>query len=133
MTTDQTPYPIHHGAPVAYVDPYDQPPAAADQPPAATTPAKWTCETPPSTFLMSLNGYDEIAIATHFGARITDLRDDPISGGRALAFVHQRRGGLRDPDAYAACMALTMQEVVDYFAPEPKSDPASAEGNAASA
>lgn len=110
------------------VDTFDGTPASPDDAPDAS-PAP-VCETPPGAFLMSLNGFDEIAIANHFGARIGDLREDPVTGGRALAFVHQRRLGLPDKDAYAASMNLTMQQVVDYFAPEPKTDDASAEGNA---
>lgn len=99
----------------------------------APEPQKWTCEQPPSKFLLTLNGFDEIAITGRFGAPILALRDDPIAGGRAMAFVHMRRLGMNDPDAYAACMELTMQGVMDYFHPEaPKADapPASAEGNA---
>lgn len=146
--------PVGTGSPV-YVDPHDLPPgaphpyadttshtpygahalASAGVPDAAAPPARPapTCETPPGAFLMSLNGFDEIAIAARFGARITDLRDDPIAGGRALIFVHMRRLGRNDPDAFDACMGLTMQQVMEYFAPEPKADPASAEGNAPSA
>lgn len=101
-----------------------------DLPPTPTEIPKWTCETPPSVFLVSLNGFDEIAVAARFGAPILALRDDPIAGGRALAFVHQRRLGSTDAVAYTYAMTLTMQEVMDYFHPEPKADPASAEGNA---
>jgi hypothetical protein len=137
--TDQQPYPTPrdpyapvgdgqppiYGRPAhAYVDPHDLPVEAAVEVPT------WTCETPPSAFLMSLNGFDEIAIAANFGARIHDLREDPITGGRALVFVHQRRLGLTDPEAFKTCMGLTMKEVVAYFHPEPKkTDAASAEGN----
>ena len=129
-----------------YVDPHDLPPGAphpyADTTshtpygahalaeaglPDAAAPPVWKCETPPSVFLMSLNGFDEIAIASRYGAPILALRDDPIAGGRALAFVHMRRTGSTDTIAYEASMNLTMQEVMTYFAPEPK--PTSAEGN----
>lgn len=86
------------------------------------------CQIPPGEFLMSLNGFDEIAIASHYGQKIGDMREaDVITTGRALAFVHMRRQGQRDKEAHEASMTLTMREVVEYFAPEPKPD---AEGNA---
>ena len=94
------------------------------------------CPTPPSEMLMSLNGFDEIAIAARFGEKIGDLRNDPITCGRALAFIHYRRHGEKDADAYNAAMTLTLHEVShEFFAPEPKADEddASAEGNDESA
>lgn len=84
---------------------------------------------PPSEALMSLTGYDEIAIAAHFGATITDLREDPMAAGRALAFVHYRRDRDTYPNdkaAHDAALALTLRQVVEFHAPEPKPD---AEGN----
>lgn len=84
---------------------------------------------PPSEFLMGLNGFDEIAIAAKFGEKIGTLRDDPITCGRALAFVHYRRAGANDHDAHHAALDLTLREVVEFFPPEPESDNASAEGN----
>lgn len=91
-----------------------------------------TCAEPPSEVLMSLTGFDEIAITAHFGRTIGSMREeDAITTGRALAFVHFRRTGQRDKDAHEASMSLTMREVVEFFAPEPP--PLSAEGNAPSA
>lgn len=80
---------------------------------------------PPSEALMSLTGFDEIAIAARFGASISALRDDPIAAGRALAFVHYRRAGQNDVDAHNAALSLTLREVSEFHAPEPPS----AEGN----
>lgn len=119
--------------PAPYVDPHDLPPTDGSAYVTPAAPPKWTCETPPSTFLLSLNGFDEIAITKHFGARITELQDEPITGGRALVFIHKRRTGSPDAAAFEACMGLTMQQVMDYFHPEPPKADASAEGNAPSA
>ena len=83
---------------------------------------------PPSEALMSLTGFDEIAIAARFGQTISALRDDPISAGRALAFVHYRRGGMNDHDAHQAALGLTLREVSEFHTPEPQTP--SAEGNA---
>jgi len=89
------------------------------------------CPMPPSEILMSLNGFDEIAIASHYGQKIGDMREaDVITTGRALAFVWFRRQGQRDKEAHESSMALTMRQVVEFFAPEVKPD---AEGNAESA
>ena len=95
-----------------------------------------TSALPPSEVLMSLNGFDEIAIAAQFGEKIGDLRHDPITCGRALAFVHYRRDGQNDRDAFKAAQTLTMRQVTEFFAPEaqdPDEAAASAEGNAESA
>ena len=80
---------------------------------------------PPSEVLMSLNGFDEIAIAARFGEKIGNLREDPITCGRALAFVHYRRAGQKDQEAHEAAMTLTMRQVVEFFAPEVDDDPMS--------
>lgn len=68
-------------------------------------------------FFMSLNGFDELAIAKEFKTSIGDLRqgDEPLSFLRALAFVHRRREGDKDSAAYTAVMTLTIAEVVKYF------------------
>lgn len=86
---------------------------------------------PPSRYLMSLTGFDEIAIAARFGQKLSEIRNtDGITLGRALAFVQYRRDGLNDKDAHDASLGLTMRQVVDYFPPEPKAETdASAEGN----
>jgi hypothetical protein len=92
-----------------------------------TTTTEHRSELTARGMLMSLNGFDEIAIAAHFGQKIADMRDeDAITTGRALAFVHLRRSGSHgtDRDAHTAALHLTMQEVMDYFTPEPKGDDA---------
>ena len=83
---------------------------------------------PPSEFLMSLTGFDEIAIATRFGEPVTKIQNtDAMKAGRALAFTHYRRAGMNDHEAYNAALGLTLREVSEFFAPEPVV--ASAEGN----
>ncbi len=94
---------------------------------------------PPSKYLFTLTGFDEIAIAARFGEKLSAIRaSDGLTLGRALAFVEYRRQGLNDKEAHDACLGLTLRQVVDYFPPEPKAEPvdladdASAEGNAPS-
>jgi len=81
-------------------------------------------EVPASKYLMSLTGFDEIAIAAHFGQKVTAIRkEDAVTLGRALAFVHYRRNmQANDKDAYQRSMELSMQAVVDFFPREPKTD-----------
>jgi len=73
-------------------------------------------------FLMTLNGFDEIAIAGKFNSTLSELRTEgrAIDLGRALAFVDFRRKGHNDPSAHEAALTLTIGEVVAYFTPEPK-------------
>lgn len=70
--------------------------------------------------LDSLTGFEELAIAQHFGFDITTLLDrSPSMAGRALIFsVHAREKETSPSDAYKAAMGLTMREVDDYFAAE---------------
>lgn len=79
---------------------------------------------PPSKYLMSLTGFDEIAVAAHFGMKVTALRqEDAVTLGRALAFIHYRRNeAAPDREAHERAMNLTMQQVVDFFPPEAKAD-----------
>lgn len=83
---------------------------------------RYSCDLPPSRMIMSLTGFDEIAIAVRFGQKIGELREDAVTAGRAMAFVHMRRLGAKDVEAYEGAMNMTMQEVVDYFAPEPRDE-----------
>ena len=86
---------------------------------------------------MSLNGFDEIAVTIRFGATLGELRSDPVTLGRALAFVHMRRQAQGQPgadeSAYQGAMSLTIQAIShEYFQPEPKKDePASGEADGA--
>lgn len=87
-----------------------------------------TSEMTPGEMYKSLNGFDAIAIATHFGRKLGQLRADAETDGetfvQALAFVDQRRQGLSDKDAWQAAMGLSMGELEDYFAmPEDELDP----------
>lgn len=72
----------------------------------------------PSEAAKSINGFDEIAIAAHFGARLTTLQEDAYSFLRALVFVDKRRDGLKDNEAYKAAMEVTIGELGEYFAAE---------------
>lgn len=73
----------------------------------------------------SLTGFDEIAIAQHFGQTVMDLAaKDQSMFGRALIFVVKRREGANDDDARNAALGLTMKEYVAYF------DDANVEANA---
>lgn len=108
-----------------------------DDTPTTTYDPETERETPPVTdltttrYLMSLTGFDEIAVAARFGEKLQTIRADGINLGRALVFVDYRRQGLNDKDAHDAALGLTIRQVLDYFPPEPKDDdtPASAEGN----
>lgn len=71
----------------------------------------------------SLTGFDEIAIAAHFGCEWMELQAKPITLLRALAFVDHRRGGMSDKDAYAAVMGMSVREVGDYFPDDPDQEP----------
>ena len=69
-----------------------------------------------SEMYQSLNGFDEIAIATHFGAKVQTLGEQDLSSfARALVFVDKRRQGLKDKEAFTAAMELRISEVQDYF------------------
>lgn len=134
MTTDNTPLtPAEVDAMRAALDAHldEAPQHAAPEIPEGRHMAP-TAPLSPSEFLMSLNGFDEIAIAARFGTTLGALRrEDEITVGRALAFVHFRRCGQNDVDAHKTALTLTLREVVEFFAPEPT--PEDAEGNAASA
>jgi hypothetical protein len=84
---------------------------------------------------MSLNGFDEIAVVSRFGATIPELRADAITLGRALAFVHFRRRAQGQPgadeSAYQSAMGLTIQQIShEFFQPEPEKADAEASGEA---
>jgi hypothetical protein len=73
----------------------------------------------------SLNGFDELAIAKHFGVQLHELH--PSAGGspfmylRALAFIDRRRNGVADRDAFKQAMELGANAAQEYFA-EPADD-----------
>jgi hypothetical protein len=83
------------------------------------------CPMTAGDLFMSLNGFDEIAVVSRFGATIPELRADAITLGRALAFVHYRRRAQGQPgadeSAYQSAMALTIQQIShEFFQPEPE-------------
>ncbi|RYB90999.1 hypothetical protein EUA93_18870 [Nocardioides oleivorans] len=87
----------------------------------------------------SLTGFDEIAIAAHFGRKITALgvdaqenaeNPDPFTFLRALIFVDKRRQNMNDPDAYKAVQALTIAETQGYFSEDDDEDDAGKEPSA---
>jgi hypothetical protein len=125
----------HPEAADAYVPPAHTPAHLTPGPQPAEIPAGRSmapiASLPPSDFLMSLTGFDEIAIAARFGQTLTVLREDPIAAGRALAFVHYRRAGQNDVEAHNTALSLTLREVSEFFVPEPGD--ASAEGNGSGA
>lgn len=67
----------------------------------------------------SLTGYDELAIAKHYGADVVELQERPLMFLRALMFVMERRGGAKDAEAYRIAMSATGAEVNDYFPDDP--------------
>lgn len=76
-------------------------------------------ETTMTDVLLSVNGYDEIAIASYFNAELTELQDKPLRAIRAMVFIAERRGGANDKDAYKAAMTLTQAEAAAYFPDDP--------------
>lgn len=88
----------------------------------------------------SLTGFDEIAIAQHFGRTVSELAaHDQSMFGRALVFVLKRRDGANDDDARNQALSLSMKEFTAFFAdtseeesgkdeqpePQPESSPSS--------
>lgn len=61
-----------------------------------------------------LNGFDELAIKTKFGAEFDDLGGSMSM--RALVFVDERRAGKSDSDAYKVAMSKPVKEIGEYFA-----------------
>lgn len=75
-------------------------------------------------FLESLTGFDEIAIEKAFGADVMALADTRQSAFiRSLVFVQHRRDGLKDLEAKAAALAMTLGEVLAAFDDDDEVDP----------
>lgn len=72
----------------------------------------------------SVTGFEEIAVATHFGHTMEDLgSNDSRMFGRALVFVVKRRDGLDDAAAREAALAMPFKELnEDFFAPDSKEE-----------
>ena len=64
----------------------------------------------------SANGFDEIAVKKAFGTSLLSLKDDPMTFGRALAFIVAKRGGKNDMEAKQAVLGLSNARLSDYFA-----------------
>lgn len=70
---------------------------------------------------MSLNGFEEIGIEKHFGARIEKLPETDCV--RAVIFTLKLREGIDKRDAYQQAMGTTMGEVQALVLPEGDLDP----------
>lgn len=67
----------------------------------------------------SVTGFDEIAIAQHFGRTIMELAEnDATMFARALVFVVVRREGEPDDAARTAALSISFKELNGYFAEE---------------
>lgn len=75
----------------------------------------------------SLTGYDEIAIAKHFGdgKPWTDLAEsDPLMFARSLIFVvFSREDGVKVADAKDRAMKLRVKDVQEFFADDDEVTP----------
>jgi hypothetical protein len=70
----------------------------------------------PQEIVDSVNGFDEVAIIRAFGQPL-----DTLTGTltlRALVFLVERRGGMKDIDAYQSVMAPRSDVIADRFAVE---------------
>lgn len=64
----------------------------------------------------TLTGFDEIAIAQHFGRNVGDLGVNDVSMfARALIFVFKRRDGATDDEARNAVLAMPLKECNAFF------------------
>lgn len=65
----------------------------------------------------TVTGFDEIAIAQHFGRTVQELAEkDASMFGRALVFVVKRRDGASDDEARNAALGMTFGEFQAFFA-----------------
>jgi hypothetical protein len=62
-----------------------------------------------------VTGFDEIAIAQHFGRTISELAKDESMFARALVFVVKRRDGASDDDARNAALGMALKEITPFF------------------
>lgn len=63
----------------------------------------------------SLNGFDQIAIRSRFHERVDVLMDDSLFFTRAMYFIHLRRNGAKDADAFQTAMNVPLSELTDLF------------------
>lgn len=73
----------------------------------------------------SLTGFDEIAIAHHFGSEITALAETkPLAFLRALVFVHLTRQGHKPhPEIKQDVQGMSIAQVNGYFTEADEVDP----------
>jgi hypothetical protein len=70
--------------------------------------------------LNSTTGFDEVAVTNRFGIDLYVGNDaHPMKVARAAVFVHLRREGMNDADAYNQAMNMGVGDIDGYFAPEP--------------
>ena len=79
-------------------------------------------ELTPSEMFLTLNGFDEIAIAQRFGVDVSEMTKTPGMFVRALIFVSERRDGVKDGEAFKAAMEMPFGTAQEYFEPEPEDD-----------
>jgi hypothetical protein len=63
----------------------------------------------------SITGFDQVAVRTRFHDRLENLMDDGLMFMRVMYFVHLRRNGAKDADAFNQCMAVPLSELTDLF------------------
>lgn len=72
-------------------------------------------------FSETITGYEEIAIAKHFGEDWSTLPETkPTMFMRALIMVDQSRAGKNAKDAKDHAMALALKAANEYFAEDPE-------------
>lgn len=98
----------------------------------SSTEQRPVCDQTADEFFLSLNGFDEIAIARAFGQDISDMvnqeqpdRARPFMFIRALVFVHKRRTSepkIKDAQAFDQAMRMPQAELQEYFADDEADD-----------
>src|SRR5690606_3900352 len=63
----------------------------------------------------SITGFDQVAVRTRFHDRLENLMDDGLMFMRVMYFVHLRRNGSKDADAFNQAMALPLSELTELF------------------
>lgn len=86
---------------------------------------KTTTEVTGTDVYKSLIRLDRLVIAKYFDAPIERLMEEhEMDGTTALIFVHMRREGMKDREAYNAAANLTNEQIWAYFAPDDDDDQA---------
>lgn len=82
-----------------------------------------TLDIPFSEAFDGLNGFEVIAIETHFGKDVSEL--GPVRLTMGVIWAYQSRGGTKAD--WKTIKSMTLKEINGYFAPEPP-DPESDAG-----